>query len=180
MVKVVKTFWRTSVLTTSVQSGTIPMLTGLEHIIWITQPLTGARWSKWYQYFLASLSGIMNMCIPKNTLPHCYNLPWLNKHSCSHWEELTCASRWKSREIMQMFVKYTSTCGIKWSYSFAKPKWPFMETKIPETLKRFGRLWNTWNNTRVHCDTTAQCDVDKAEFFLCYLLQLSPVCSNSR
>ena len=121
------------------------MLTGLEHIIWMTQ-LTGARWAQWYQYFLAqvatSLSGIMNMCIPKNTLPHCYNLPWLNKHSCSHWEELTCASRWKSLEIMQMFVKYKCVRN-KVILQLCKAKAALFENQYP---KRFSR---TWRNTRV-------------------------------
>jgi len=157
----VNTFWRTSVQTTSIQSGTIAMLTGLEHIIWMTQR-TGARWAQWYQYLLAqvatSLSGIMNMCIPKNTLPHCYT-----QMSGNH------------ANVCQVLA---SVCAINWSYNFAKPKRLCSKTNIPKGFQEHEQTqgFNSnpflrWHYCSIRCWQNRN--------FLCYQLRLSPACSNS-
>ena len=90
------------------------------------------------------------------------------------WDELTCASRWKVGKSCKC-LSSTSVCMI---LQLCKAKVAFFRYQ-PETLKGFGRLWNPWNNTRVHpfpwwhyCLMWCW----QSRMFSFYLLQLSPVC----
>jgi len=97
---------------------------------------------------------------------------WVQKY-WGHWEELTCASRWKSREIMQMFVKYKrvwntalqSQSGLLQKPKLQKPKNVLEGCEILETIQEF---------TLSHGDTSYCLMWSwQSRIFLCYLLQLS-------
>ena len=169
----VKTYWRTSAQTTRSFQRTVwnysnadwsracDLIDSTDWNSLVTDDVN-TSWHEWQHRFLE----IMNMCVPKQTLPRRHNLPWLNKHLLQSMRRRN--HLYKRAKKSGNHVKYKRVRN-KVISQLRKAKATFFRNLNPRNPKKFWKAVKYLNKhhsaipTLSHGDTVAQSGADKAE-----------------